>query len=355
MKPTWSGFKQRIGKKSNMEVNKNPLLRIVLSPFSGLYGLITKLRNTAFDRGISPHYQSEIPSILVGNLSVGGTGKTPMIEFLIEAFPQLKIAVISRGYGRKSKGLLKVNPQGSSEDYGDECLQIAQKYLVHVWVSEKRKLGIQAAEQAACQLILLDDAFQHRHVSGHRTLLLSRFDQPFFSDFLLPGGGLRESRLGAQRADFIIFTKCPPELTESQEEAYRARSAYYSKSQVLFSHLKYGSLKDQGGQPLEEGQSIILVTGIANPEPLEAHLQAHFTVAAVHRFKDHHDFKVAEIQNLIASAQRENRALVCTDKDRVKLLPLVGDQAIYTVPVRHHFSEEYQKLLINDLQGLIRP
>lgn len=338
-----------------MEVNKNPIVRLLLSPFSGLYGLITSLRNAGFDKGISSSYRSETPTIVVGNLSVGGTGKTPMIEFLIEHLSPLRIGLISRGYGRQSKGLLAVDPTGKATDYGDESLQITQKYPIQAWVSEERKLGIQAAEAANCELLLLDDAFQHRQVSGHKNIMLSRFDQAFFSDHLLPGGGLRESRSGAQRADFIVFTKCPKDLSETQKKEYRARSAYYSKAQVLFSHLAYGQIQDQNGNDLGGNARIILVTGIANPEPLQAHLEETYGKVELHRFKDHHQFTKLEMETLLQRASESQSALVCTDKDRVKLLPLVEEQPIFSVPVRHQFSKEDEKLLIDDLQGLIRP
>ncbi len=336
-----------------MDTNSNPLIRGLLSPFSSLYNFITSLRNQAFDAGLLEKYQSPIPTIAIGNLSVGGTGKTPMTEFLIKNLKVDNKAVISRGYGRKSKGLLKVDPQGSAVEFGDESLQIAQKFPIKVWVSEERKLGLKAAEAEAVDLILLDDAFQHRYVKANRYLMLSRFDQPFFSDHVLPGGSLRESRNGAQRADFIIFTKCPSELSEELKQEYRFRSAYYSDAPVLFADLVYGDIEDQNSKTINQDLPIVLISGIADNSALLKHLQSNFKIAEVLSFKDHHAFKAEDISAYLAKAEAGEINIVCTDKDRVKLGPLAGDIPLFSVPVEHRFSPEDQKLLLDDLQGLI--
>lgn len=326
-----------------------------MSPFSALYGLINKWRNRAFDRGLLQSYRAGVPTIAVGNLSVGGTGKTPMIEFLIRALNLKPKAVVSRGYGRKTKGLLKVDPRGSAEDFGDESLQIAQKFPLDIWVSEARKLGVQAAEAAGAKLILLDDAYQHRYVKADRYLLLSRFDNPFFSDFLLPGGSLRESRQGAQRAHFIIFTKCPPQLSSEVKDHYRQEAARYSQARVLFAHFEYGPICNQFGEELQATKPLVLISAIANNSHLQKHLQKHFELKEVLSFKDHHHFSAEELKPLKESLKKESINLVCTDKDRVKLGPLLGELPLYSVPVAHHFNEADQRLLISDLQGLISP
>ncbi len=336
-----------------MQNSLNPILRGLLSPFSGLYKLITDIRNQAFERSLLERYQPNVPSIAIGNLSVGGTGKTPMTEYLIKNLKVEPKAVVSRGYGRKTKGLLEVNPEGSASDFGDESLQIAQKFPVKVWVSEERKPAVKAAEDHGSKLILLDDAFQHRYVKAHRYLMLSRFDLPFFEDHVLPGGTLREGRSGADRADFIIFTKCPENLSDAQKEEYRYRSAYYSKAPVLFSHLSYGEMKNQKGENLDSKLPMVLITGIADHRPLSQFLSSKYQLKEIRSFKDHHHFKVEEIGDLLKASARGEVALVCTDKDRVKLLSLVGDEALFSVPVEHCFSRSDEKLLLDDLQALL--
>jgi len=336
-----------------MDTNSNPIVRGLLSPFSALYQFITSIRNQAFDAGLLEKYQSPIPTIAIGNLSVGGTGKTPMTEFLIKHLKADSKAVISRGYGRKSKGLLKVDPQGSADEFGDESLQLAQKFPLQVWVSEERKLGVEAAEAEGVDLILLDDAFQHRYVKADRYLMLSRFNQAFFSDHVLPGGSLRESKEGAQRADFIIFTKCPSDLSEEIKQEYRFRSAYYSEAPVLFSHLAYGAIRDQFGNAINPESPLVLISGIADNTALIEYLKPQFNIAEIQSFKDHHNFKAEDISNYLGKAGAGEISIVCTDKDRVKLGPLMGDKPLFSVPVEHRFSAEDQKLLLDNLQGLI--
>lgn len=330
--------------------------RYLLVPFSLIYSGITGLRNFAFDRGILSSYRPQVPTIAVGNLAMGGTGKTPMIEFLIEQFADKKIAVVSRGYGRKTKGLLKVDPQGSANDFGDESLQIAQKYPVSVWVSEKRKLGVQAAEAAGAQLILLDDAFQHRYVKAHRYLLLSTYHRPFFKDAVVPAGYLRESAHGARRAQHLIFTKGPQDLAPSQKQEYLAKAGKYSAAQVYFTHLEYKSVSNQWGQSLKANSKIALITAIANTQALRAQLEQGFQIEEHWAYRDHHSFEKSDLLAHLAKAKAENWALVCTEKDWVKLTQVLGEIdaqfPLYRLPVYHAFAEEEKRALLDDLKRL---
>ncbi|WP_421754041.1 tetraacyldisaccharide 4'-kinase [Croceimicrobium sp.] len=334
----------------------NPALKILLRPLGMLYDLITTARNRAFDEGRLESYQSKVPSIAIGNLSMGGTGKTPFTEFLIQNLDIDPKAVVSRGYGRKSRGLLEVDPNGSAEDFGDEALQIAQKFPVRVWVSEKRKAGVLAAEEAGAKLILLDDAFQHRYVKAHRYLMLSRFDQPFFNDYVVPAGYLRESRKGAERADFIIFTKCPANLNASLRQRYMQATARYTKAQVLFSELKYGKIRDQFGNELEKGKALHLITGIADTKAMIEYLEMEYSILKNNSYRDHHAFRETELKSHLAEAKKAKAALLCTDKDRVKLGPLLdkieADYPLYSLPVEHVFKPADQSRLLSDLKSL---
>lgn len=336
-----------------MDTNKNPILRVLLSPFSGLYHFITGTRNKSFDLRLLKSYSIPVPSIAIGNLSAGGTGKTPMIEFLLKELGTDKTAIVSRGYGRQSKGLLKVSPDGEAREFGDESLQLARKSPGPVFVSEQRELGVKAAIEEGAELILLDDAFQHRYVKAQRYILLSQYKDPFFSDYLIPSGGLREARAGAQRADYIIFTKCPADLTESEKELYRNRSACYSTAPVLFSYLEYASIQDQFGNAIDPNIPITLLTAIADDSAIRTYLNRHYDVNKVMCFKDHHNFQASDITPLMTESKAGKIQIVCTEKDQVKLLPILKEQPLFTLPVEHRFSPADQKLLLDDLRGLI--
>lgn len=344
------------GLGTNPKADIMKALRYIGYPFAMIYSGITSLRNLAFDRGILNSYSPKVPTIAVGNLAMGGTGKTPMIEFLIEQFSDKKIAVVSRGYGRKTKGLLKVDPKGSANDFGDESLQIAQKYPVSVWVSEERKLGVQAAEAAGVELILLDDAFQHRYVKAHRYILLSTFNRPFFKDAVVPAGYLRESAAGAQRAQHLIFTKGPKNIPASQKQEYLAQANQYTDAEVYFTCLEYRNLSNQWGQILKPNSKIALITSIANTQVLKEHLKQSFQIEQHWEYGDHHAFNKSEIAQHLAKAKAENWALVCTDKDLVKLKHLVQEidpeLPIYNLPVYHAFAEEEKRSLLGDLGRL---
>jgi tetraacyldisaccharide 4'-kinase len=329
---------------------------LLLLPLAGIYDAITRLRNFAFDCGWLSSYQAKVPCIAVGNLSMGGTGKTPMIEFLISSQLPKKIGVVSRGYGRKTKGLLAVNPKGSAQDYGDECLQIAQKFPVQVWVSEKRALGVKAAEAAGCELILLDDAFQHRYVKAHYYLLLSTFQKPFFKDWIVPAGSLRESRKGAARSQALIITKSPLRLSADEIKAYQLAARKYSPAPLYFSSLSYGAITNQFGEELPPKTKVALISGIAHTQALVKALQERCQLMEHWNYGDHHDYKLSELKNHLAKAKQENWALVCTDKDRVKLSPLLVQLdpkfPLYTLPVKHQFSGEDEKRLLRDIESL---
>ena len=190
------------------------LLRILLFPFSWLYYLITQIRNRLYDRGLKPSVKFELPVICVGNLTVGGTGKTPMIEHLIRLLQnRFKVATLSRGYGRATKGIRIAGPSENASTIGDEPFQFYTKFgkRITVAVGEERALAIPTILQECSdtQIILLDDGFQHRKVSPGFSILLTDYHRPFYNDFLLPSGRLRESRWGAERADVIVVTKCP--------------------------------------------------------------------------------------------------------------------------------------------------
>ncbi len=278
-----------------------------------IYGTITWLRNKFFDWGIFKQKEYNIPIISIGNLSMGGTGKTPHIEYLIALYSKTyKIAVISRGYGRKTKGYRIVNTESIAAEVGDEPLQIKQKFeTVLVVVCEKRVIAIDKviAEYPEINLILLDDAFQHRHVKPKISILLTEYSRPFWNDAVVPAGRLREFAFGWRRADAIIVTKCPENNQLPIPKAILSKPLYFSRIQYQAPRLVSGNISKQ----------IVLVTGIANPEPMLNYLKAqNYSLIKHFNYPDHYNFEETDIQK-IRQLLTEDNLLLTTEKDYMRL------------------------------------
>jgi tetraacyldisaccharide 4'-kinase len=303
------------------------ILRFLLFPFAIIYDLVTTFRNFLFEMDVFKQKTFPIPVIVVGNLSVGGTGKTPQIEYLIRLLKnKCKIAVLSRGYKRKTSGFLQVTESHSAIDVGDEPLQFFKKFPnVFVAVDENRVSGIQQIlAQSKTDIVLLDDAFQHRKVTGSFYLLLTKFDDLFVNDFLIPTGNLRESRRGAQRANAIIVTKCPENLTENEQETIRKKLANYQKT-IFFTSISYATNligKDIILVDDLPNFDVLLVTGIANPNTLLRFLKDKNITFQHLNYSDHHQFSTKDIE-LIKSKfdalQNAKKIILTTEKDFVRL------------------------------------
>ena len=303
--------------------------RLLLLPFGWIYGCITGIRNVLFDSGVLSSYKIPAKSIVVGNLSVGGTGKSPHILYLVELLNDKRnIAIVSRGYGRTTKGLLTVEEHSEAVNVGDEPLMFKKRLNdnVKVLVSEKREIGVKTAlKSSENSVVLLDDAFQHRKVKAGFYVLLTDYSQPFYTDFMLPAGNLREWRSGAKRADCIVVTKCP-ELLHSEEMDAITEKVNRRGTPVFFSQMIYGDLVSFGKKQ-ESIEKVLLVTGIANPKPLEMWLNRFYQLETV-RFPDHHNFShsdIAEIHQKIDSFANENAVIVTTEKDYVRLNSLLTE------------------------------
>ena len=303
------------------------LVRFLLFPFAMLYDLITSIRNLFFNMGVFKETSFQIPIIVVGNLSVGGTGKTPQIEYLIRLLKDIcKVSVLSRGYKRKTKGFVLVNKKHTAMDVGDEPLQYFKKFSnIEVAVDANRLEGISnLMKQKSPEIVLLDDAFQHRKVKGSFYILLTKYNDLFTDDFLLPTGNLRESRAGAKRADVIIVTKCPFDLKEVEKETIK-RTLQSFKKEVYFTTITYAE-KITGSQQfsLDELKSfqVLLITGIANPDPLLEFLSKK-EINFIHlKFADHHHFSTKEIQTInqkFAAINTEKKLILTTEKDYTRL------------------------------------
>lgn len=338
-----------------------PWYAVALFPFSILYRWITSVRNFLYDRGIWKSYSSPIPTLVVGNLSVGGTGKTPMVEFFVRHLSsEIPLATLSRGYGRKTKGFLQAKPSSSPSEIGDEPLQIYRKFeaRIPVFVGEDRVNAVREIQRSnpSLKLILLDDAFQHRRLNPDIKVLLSPFSSPFFKDQLMPSGKLRESRFGARRADVIVVTKCPLDLTESEKSVYKNQiSRYAGKDKpIYFASLNYGPPIAIIGKHFPENPSFFLVSGLADDRLFADYCQKKFNVAGRISFPDHQDYGVKEVKKIVQAIEKVNSSnplILTTEKDAEKLKSLaeqgyLKEIPIFALPIEVNMSPHEQESLL---------
>ena len=298
-------------------------LRLLLFPLSILYNLGSRLRNHLYHIGIKPSVQFDLPVIAVGNLNVGGSGKTPMVEYLVRLLsPRYQLATLSRGYGRMTHGFGMADESASAATLGDEPFQLAQKFgrQVHVCVGEDRVAAIPQIVQQypGTQVILLDDAFQHRAVRPTMSILVTAFDQPFFQDWVLPAGNLRESRTGASRAHAVVVTKCDASLSSDDMEKVAAKINRYAPGvPVFFSAIRYApAVPFGGGQQL--GSDIVLISGIGNHKPFEAFARSHWQVIEHVALPDHYRYTDEFLDKL--SREFPGKSFLTTEKDKAKLV-----------------------------------
>lgn len=300
------------------------MLRILLFPFAFLYHLVTWARNRMYDAGLKPSASFEIPVISIGNLSVGGTGKTPMVEYVIQLLGKdFSMGTLSRGYKRTTKGFRIASASDNALTIGDEPYQFYKKHRreIVVAVGEDRAMAIPALLQDHdLDVVVLDDAFQHRKVRPSFNMLLTDFNRPFFTDFILPSGRLRESRSGAKRADAVVVTKCPATLSaEKQADIVRVIERY-TPNPVFFTTIGYGDPIPFGETTGTITNEIILLSGIADPTTLVAYARQHFNVLDHLRFADHYQYKTRDIKKLREKLTGSNPvSLLTTEKDMVKL------------------------------------
>jgi tetraacyldisaccharide 4'-kinase len=314
------------------------LFRKTLFPFAILYGFITGIRNFLFDKGILKSYSFQLPVIVVGNLSVGGTGKTPQIEYLIRLLSErFSLATLSRGYKRKSEGFILANANATAATLGDEPFQFFQKFpSIQVAVDADRKNGIEQllAQDKKPEVILLDDAFQHRKVKAGFYILLTAYDDLFSEDFLLPTGNLRESRRGAQRADVIVVTKCPTTLTKEEQSSLKYSLNAYSNATIFFSVIAYDTSvhsKNSSISVAEIKQSdAVLLAGIAKPDSFFDYLANEHSVCLT--YPDHHHFTENDILHI--QQQAGEKKIVTTEKDYVRLKDSDLKDQLYYLPIR---------------------
>lgn len=330
------------------------LLRKLLFPFAILYGVITSIRNFLFDTGILKSYSFDLPIIAVGNLSVGGTGKTPQIEYLIRLLSdRYKVATLSRGYKRQSEGFVLADAAANAAILGDEPFQFFQKFRnIQVAVDADRKNGIEQllAQSEKPEVILLDDAFQHRKVKAGFYILLTAYGDLFSDDFMLPTGNLRESSSGAKRANIIIVTKCPAALSPEEQNEIRNKLKPGVHQELYFTYIDYDDCiygEDRKLKVDEVKVAVkVLVAGIAKPEPFFSYLKNINDVCL--SFPDHHNFTEKDILEIRNSAQ--NNIIITTEKDYVRLKGSLPAEQLFYLPIKSSFvsgSEDFDKNSIN--------
>ncbi|MDT0642443.1 tetraacyldisaccharide 4'-kinase [Zunongwangia sp. F363] len=314
------------------------ILRKLLFPFSLLYGGITWMRNFLYNSGIFKSREYETPVICVGNLNTGGTGKSPMIEFLLKMLlPQYKVATLSRGYKRKSKGYAVLSGKESAEEVGDEPLQFKTKYeKAIVAVDADRRNGISCLAEENPEVILLDDAFQHRKVKAGFNILLTAYHDLYVDDVMLPSGNLREPSAGAERAEVIVVTKCPPGLKVAEMEQIRNKIKPRNYQKLFFSYISYAEeiFGKAISKPVSDLQKVefTLVTGIANPVPLLTFLKEKKLNFQHLKFPDHHNFSSAEIEEISAK-----KLILTTEKDYMRLKSRIPAGKLWYLPITTKF------------------
>lgn len=342
-------------------------MKWILAPFTLLYYLITAFRNHTYNVGIKKSLRFEVPIISVGNLSVGGTGKSPHIEYLIRLLKDnYQVATLSRGYKRKTKGFLLANKKSTALQIGDEPMQFYHKFgeNIQVAVGEQRAIAIPSIlqENSKTQVILLDDAYQHRTVKPHFSILLTDYNRLFYDDWVLPSGRLREPRKGAKRAQTVVVTKCSSDLSQSEQEKITQNIQKYTteNTPVLFSTIDYQEVVSVFNKELKITKKVILVTGIAHNEKFIQKVEENHTILETIAFPDHHQFTEDDCNKILeiyTNYKSQDVSLLTTEKDMMRLLvPMVKEKIVklpfFYLPIEVRFlkqGEMFNQLILDTI------
>lgn len=324
--------------------------RILLLPFSIVYGLIVWIRNWLYDKNILRSASFGLPLICVGNLSVGGTGKSPMVELLVKQLKdRYKVATLSRGYKRKTKGYALANDETTAIDIGDEPMLFHQKFPdIPVAVGEERMVAIPQLlhDRPETQVIILDDAFQHRAIKAGFNILLTDYNNLFTRDFFLPTGDLRDMRGSYKRAEVIVVTKCPANLSEAEKLELAKEIEPLPHQQLFFTTIAYGTpyhITHQTPTVIDEQTEVLLVTGIANPKPLKQYLEERIETYYMMHYNDHHIFTIDDWRDIVKrfnAIEAEKKLILTTEKDAMRLTKFeqeINGMPFYIMPIEHRF------------------
>ena len=333
--------------------------RFLFFPFAPFYGFVTLLYHKLYDWNILKSKQFKLPVICIGNLSTGGTGKTPLTEFIVNMLQtKYNIAVLSRGYNRKTKGFRLVDEKDTCIEAGDEPLQIKRKFKNHIVVAvdENRIHGIEQIIKLfpKTQLILLDDAFQHRSVKAGLSILLTSFQKPYYKDFMLPAGNLREFRAGSKRADVIIVSKTPVSSAQNEKEKITGKINSLPGQKILFSSLNHTLLKpltpvaDKQIQKIDPLHHVLLFTGIADNTALVNYIKSYTENLSVIAFADHRNFSESDVETIkmkFDSINHSHKIIITTEKDATrfygnKLFEMIKSLPVYYLSVETVFDDK---------------
>ena len=343
-------------------------LRIILLPFAVLYWLIIAIRNFLYDIKVLRSSSFGMPLICVGNLSVGGTGKSPMVEYLVGLLKdKFKIATLSRGYKRKTKGYALADENVTALEIGDEPMLFHIKFPeVPIAVGEGRLYAISQLlhDKSETEAIILDDAFQHRSIKAGLNIVLTDCNNLFTRDFYLPTGDLRDQKSSYKRAQIIIVTKCDPGLTRDGRKKIIKEINPKPGQHVFFTAIEYGDarhIKTKNIYKLTDKTEVLLVTGIANPKPLEAMLEVNCKTYSVLQYPDHHIFTIDDLRDInkkFKQIESADKIILTTEKDAVRLVKFDNELTglpLFVIPIRHDFlfGEEgkFNELVINFIRN----
>lgn len=313
-----------------------------------MYWLITYIRNLLFNKGLLRSYSfTDVFVLCVGNLRVGGTGKTPMVEYLIRNLhKEYNLAVLSLGYKRQTKGLKEITSADDYKSVGDEPKQMSEKFPdVRFFVNKDRNQAIEYIKQKypSTQLIILDDAYQYRKTKTAKTILLTEYHRPFYSDFVLPYGRLRESRKEKRRADYIVVTKSPNEISVKDRQIIISSIKPLSNQQIFFSSIQY----NEDLQSELMGKDVALLVGIDNPQPLISYLNTFCKVKQVLKFPDHHSFSEKETQMI----SKIKYPIITTEKDYSRLKDF--NKKLYVQKIELEVDNSFLNMLKRDIEDFI--
>lgn len=340
----------------------------MLLPFALLYGLAVAIRNYLYDTKKLKSATFNFPIICVGNLAVGGTGKSPMVEYLVKLLKdEFEVATLSRGYKRKTKGYVLASEKTTALEIGDEPMQFHLKFPeVAVAVGEERVVAVPhlLQDKPNLQAIILDDAFQHRAINAGFNILLTEYANRFTHDFFLPTGDLRDERKSYKRANIIIVTKCPPDLSDEQKTKLLYEVHAWRGQQVFFTAIDYGTpyhiFDRQKTWELTKREEVLLVCGIANPKPLKDYINSKTATYYQLNFSDHHIFNIDDLKNIkekFNNIEVPNKIILTTEKDAVRFVKFdteLQDLPLYILPITHKFLFNEAKVFNNSVLEYIR-
>jgi len=341
--------------------------RILLLPFALIYWLIIATRKWMYDKNFIRSASFGLPLICVGNLSVGGTGKSPMVEYLVMMLKtDFNVATLSRGYKRKTKGYALADANSTALEVGDEPMQFHLKFPdIPVAVGEQRLEAIPELlhDKPGTEVIILDDAFQHRSIQAGLNILLTDHDNLFTRDFYLPTGDLRDLKSNYKRAEIIVVTKCYPGITVEEKESITKEINPLPSQKIFFTAIEYGKpyhISTKLETNLTEKKEVLLVTGIANPKPLKTFLEKNSMAYYMMQYADHHIFTIDDLKDIkkrFESIETSNKIILTTEKDAVRLVKFntsINELSLFVLPIRHSFLFGEADLFNEAVTGFIQ-